>query len=246
MQFTSTLFALTALASSVVAQTPGFDTIISIVQDQNVTAGSSLAIVWQPGSVLGTVSISLLQGADPKSLQLGPVIKANATNTDGKFTWSVPTNSLYATYGIQIALDSDPTTFQYSQPFHIVGGSSSSSSASGTATSTVTGSSTSSASPTSLNSTASASASSTITSSAIITSTPYSNVTTAVVTNTASAANTSLTLISTVGATKSSGSGSSPTTASSSSPTATKNAAAGNMATGGLAVIGGLLMAFAL
>jgi hypothetical protein len=66
--------ALVALVSSVVAQTAGFDTITSPTLDQDIPAGSSFDIVWEPESVDGTVTITLLQGATNSTLEAGPVI----------------------------------------------------------------------------------------------------------------------------------------------------------------------------
>jgi hypothetical protein len=74
MQFSFVSAAILALVSSVVAQTAGFDAITSPTQDQNIAAGSSFDIVWQPGTETGKITITLLQGADPSHLAAGPVV----------------------------------------------------------------------------------------------------------------------------------------------------------------------------
>lgn len=70
----SLVAVLAATAASVIAQTPGFDVTSTPTQDQTIKAGSSLEIVWEPATEKGTVTITLLQGASPSTLQLGPVV----------------------------------------------------------------------------------------------------------------------------------------------------------------------------
>jgi hypothetical protein len=150
---------------------------------------------------------------------------AGVDNSAGKYTWSVPTTTpSFATYGFSISLDSDPTIFQYSFPFHITGLSGSSTTNS-SSTSTVTmhlstGSAytSSSSSTPSLNST---------TSSTI--AKPTSNVT-----------------LSTTIATKTTAPSKTASSTSSAAPTTTTNAAVAQVATGSLAMIGGLIIAFVL
>jgi len=125
MQYSFISAAFLALASSVVAQTAGFDVITSPVKDQKVAAGSPFEIVWQPGKYTedkDTATISLLQGATPETLQPGQVVVASVKNSLGKYTWNVPSDiPAFDTYGFQITLDSDKAIFQYSFPFHITG-----------------------------------------------------------------------------------------------------------------------------
>jgi hypothetical protein len=74
--------AVLALTGTVYAQTAGFDVLgVSPYQDEVVTAGSSLDIKWTytpdarwPAS--DTVTLTLLQGATPSTLQIGPVIES--------------------------------------------------------------------------------------------------------------------------------------------------------------------------
>ncbi|RDL36732.1 uncharacterized protein BP5553_06084 [Venustampulla echinocandica] len=242
MRFSATIVALAALASSVVAQTAGFDVMTSPTQDQEIPAGSSFDIVWTPGSVEGTISITLMQGEAPKLLLLGETVASGIKNSLGKFKWTVPSTSAFKTYGFQLTLDSDPTTFQRSFPFHITGGSSSSSSANDTSTAAPTKNSTSStASATSTSSSskkssstahATSTANSTSSSSAAPTAGPSSNLTST---------------LTTVSAPKTgSPTGGSPSSTGSNAPVTSKSAAAGNAISGGLAMVGGLVIAFAL
>ncbi|TVY86058.1 hypothetical protein LAWI1_G008954, partial [Lachnellula willkommii] len=132
MRFTQTIFALAAFTSAVLATdpTPGFDAITSpSTKDQQVPAGSAFTITWSAASYTAdsdTVSIVILAGNDPTTLQPGATI-TSIKNSVGSYTWTVP-SSTAVTYGFKIQLDSDPSIFQYSQPFHITGGSASSSS----------------------------------------------------------------------------------------------------------------------
>jgi hypothetical protein len=85
MQYSFLSAAILALVSSVAAQTSGFDAITSPTQDQNIPAGSSFDIVWQSGTVTGDITITLLQGATPSTLELGPVIAST-------YEWSIHKN----------------------------------------------------------------------------------------------------------------------------------------------------------
>jgi hypothetical protein len=67
-----TIAAVFAFASAVLAQstTDGFDVISKPTKDEKVPAGTTYSIVWDPiASYDGTVSISLLGGATPATLQ---------------------------------------------------------------------------------------------------------------------------------------------------------------------------------
>jgi hypothetical protein len=75
MRYSFISAAILALSSSILAQTSGFDAISSPTLDQNVPAGTSLDIVWQPStSYTGTITITLLEGATPNTLSLGAVV----------------------------------------------------------------------------------------------------------------------------------------------------------------------------
>lgn len=73
MRFTITA-AVLAFATSVFAQTPGFDVISKPTKDEQVPAGATYEIEWAPNSNwTGTVTLSLLGGASQGTLQdLGP------------------------------------------------------------------------------------------------------------------------------------------------------------------------------
>jgi len=238
MHYSLAFAAVLAFVSSVfAAATPGFDAISSPTQDQVVIAGSPLDIIWAPEKVTGTITITLLQGPNPSSLAFGPVVAANIENSLGKFVWTNTSGAAgFATYGFEISLDSAPTTIQYSNPFHITGGASNSSSSSSSYTGTPL---------TTTYHVATGTAYTTVATSA-------SNSSTISVKPTSSAANATTTLVSnttTLATTTSSPATNTPPAASTSAagsaaPTATQNAAA-NIATGGLAMIGGLLFAFA-
>lgn len=69
MRFTITAAAL-AFAASALAQTTGFDAFTTPAKDENVPAGETYTIVWQPNGVTGTVTLSLLGGATPGTLNV--------------------------------------------------------------------------------------------------------------------------------------------------------------------------------
>ncbi|KAH8815333.1 GPI anchored serine-threonine rich protein [Xylogone sp. PMI_703] len=261
--FVSTAFL--ALVSSVFAQTPGFDVITNPTQDKVVKVGQTLDITWEPSSVTGTATIILLQGATPSTLQLGQTVAASIKNQAGKFSWTIPASvGNFQTYGFKIQLDSDPNTFQYSFPFHIVSGGST------TTTTTPVHISTTSAAATSSSAQASSAVSTTESASTktltLSHGTGYTTTTIAVVTSTASC-NTHLynstvatssytpvtsaasngTLSTTLVLTKTpvgfpSKSPTPPTSAPSSVPSEFVNSAT-NIARGGMAVLGGIAIA---
>ncbi|TGO18176.1 hypothetical protein BTUL_0012g00670 [Botrytis tulipae] len=145
--------AILASISSVFAQTAGFDAISVPTSGQVVNVGGVLDITWAPNSVAGTVTIKLLEGASPSTLNYDPVVIATSVNNlDGSYKWTVPASvGSFATYGIAIFLDSDVNTFQWSFPFVINAAASSSSSVvvSTTASSSVVASATTESSTTS-------------------------------------------------------------------------------------------------
>lgn len=182
-------------------------------------------IVWDPSAnYSGTVTIQLLQGASPSTLSTGDVIKAGIDSSAGKYTWAVPTTLQYfATYGFTITADSNTTLFQYSFPFHVTGLSAA---AVGSSTSTLT---------------MHLSTGTAYTSS----STPAANSTTLTSSSTSSKPTSNITLSTTI-ATKTASTGQTTSSTSSSAPTSTTNAAVAQVATGSLAMIGGLIIAFVL
>ncbi|KAH9219018.1 Ser-Thr-rich glycosyl-phosphatidyl-inositol-anchored membrane family-domain-containing protein [Leptodontidium sp. 2 PMI_412] len=133
MQYSFVAAAVLAFTSSVFAQTAGFAVMTVPSQDQNVEAGSTLDITWAPSTTnTGAITIQLLQGASPSTLEIGETIAASIDQTTGKFAWTVPKDlKSFATYGFKITLDSTKSNpnpvFQFSFPFHITGLSGSSS-----------------------------------------------------------------------------------------------------------------------
>ncbi|EPE29143.1 GPI anchored serine-threonine rich protein [Glarea lozoyensis ATCC 20868] len=250
MRFTSAIFAAVALATSVFAQetTPGFAAITAPTKDANLVAGSDFKIEWQPGTTpsSATFTIQLLQGGPTQDkLVIGETIAAGVPNS-GSYNWKVPSGLTFELYGIKISLDSAPTTFQYSNPFHIVGGSSSSSTVS-TTSSASSSSTTSSTSVSTTTSKTSSVISSTVT--GVTTSIPSPTSSTVVVPTTAGpvTVNGTTTTVPTLTTAIVSPSGNGtivrPT---STGPAVNPTNAAGKAATGGFAVIGGLALAFIL
>ncbi|KAG6360903.1 hypothetical protein INS49_011971 [Diaporthe citri] len=129
MRVTITAATLLAWVSAALAQTAGFDAITVPAKDESVPAGSTYTVKWDYSpTYAGTVSIQLLQGADPTTLQLGPVVASGLDNAAGSYSWAVDSSlGADATYGLKIIYDSNPEVFQYSFPFHISKGAASSS-----------------------------------------------------------------------------------------------------------------------
>ncbi|KAH8773595.1 Ser-Thr-rich glycosyl-phosphatidyl-inositol-anchored membrane family-domain-containing protein [Diaporthe sp. PMI_573] len=131
MQVTITAATLLAWVSAALAQTAGFDPITTPAKDESVAAGSTYTVKWDySADYAGTVSIQLLQGADPTTLQLGAVVASGLDNSAGSYAWAVDAGlGADATYGLKITYDSNPEVFQYSFPFHISKAAASSSAA---------------------------------------------------------------------------------------------------------------------
>ncbi|KAK8033283.1 hypothetical protein PG991_002681 [Apiospora marii] len=120
MRFATISAAVATFAVSAMAQVDGFDPITSPTQDQKVAAGETLSIKWQPGQVKGAVKIALIGGATQNTQVPLTTISTGVDNQAGAFEWTIPeTLGDKAVYGLTIALESDPATFQYSFPFHI-------------------------------------------------------------------------------------------------------------------------------
>lgn len=127
MKFTISAAALLAFVSTALAQTAGFDVVRTPTKDEIVPAGKTYTVTWDAAPAdydKDTVSIVLLAGASPATLVPGaePIV-AGIVNSAGSYEWAVPSDlGDAAVYGLQILLDSDPTIFQYSFPFHIEAG----------------------------------------------------------------------------------------------------------------------------
>ncbi|EFX02708.1 GPI anchored serine-threonine rich protein [Grosmannia clavigera kw1407] len=135
-----TAASILALAVSALAQTAGFDAISKPTDNEQLTAGDSYAITWEPSSTYtGTVSIALLGGATPQTLQVLSTISSGVKNSVGSYSWSVGSDlGTLETYGIRITLDSDTSVFQYSYPFHITASEAKKTTATGTTSSSST------------------------------------------------------------------------------------------------------------
>lgn len=243
MRYSFLSAAFLAFASSVVAQTAGFDAITAPTQDQNIPAGSTFDIVWQPGNVTGTITLTLLQGATASTLEAGPVVAANIDNTLGTCKWNVPASSTFATYGFKLTLDANTTEFQYSFPFHITGGTTTSitnsNAAQGPASTTTIHLSTGPSftpSPTSTST------------SSIPTLIHTNNSTTSTLApSTSASSNVTLSPLKTTSTqTQAASSAGSSATSSLPAPIPSTGAAVANLAQGGLALVGGLVIALAL
>jgi len=235
MRYSFLSAAILALTSPVVfAQF--FDSITSPTRDQIIPVGEPFDIIWAPEGVTGTISITLLEGKTNITLEEGPIIKAGVNNLDGKYTWT-PTENKFDTYGFIIKHEQNKTLTQYSQPFHLSGGSSESTTGYPTTTTIKlsTGPSYTATSTTSV-------PSSTVTVISTSTSAPTSNFSTPYPSSNLTISNT---LTSTRASTPTTGSPTTGSPSSSGSSVAT-GAAVAQFASGGLAMVGGLVLAFAL
>ncbi|KAI5923303.1 Ser-Thr-rich glycosyl-phosphatidyl-inositol-anchored membrane family-domain-containing protein [Camillea tinctor] len=121
MRSTEVFASALAFAASALAQTAGFAVISAPTEGDTVSSGTTKAIQWAPGSATGKVTISLLGGASPSTLQVLTTL-GDVDVTTGSFAWAVDCAlGTDKTYGIKIASDADAATFQYSFPFAISG-----------------------------------------------------------------------------------------------------------------------------
>lgn len=71
----SSVAAFVALLGTTFAQTDGFDSITVPAKDQALKAGETLDITWEYNAAYeGTVTLELLQGATPSTLEIGETI----------------------------------------------------------------------------------------------------------------------------------------------------------------------------
>jgi hypothetical protein len=228
--------AVLAFAATGLCQVPGFNVITKPEKAEQVPAGSTYKIVWQPSADQpGDIKIGLLGGATPGSLDIIDTIATGVDPSTGSYSWAVPSElGDLATYGIVITLESDKDVFQFGFPFQIVGGGDDSDdeedSTSATATPTTTADATTTETEASTTTTSSGddsddeeststvtSVSSTVTGNASITGNPQTTITSVVVSD-----------------------GTTPTTSATS--TLVTNAA-GSVAAGSFAMLGGVAMA---
>lgn len=125
MQFTmSAAAAILAMASSVLAQTAGFNPVFTPESGSVVPAGSVFEITWDAPAEYadGTISISLIGGATQNTQVPLADIAAGIPNSQESYSWTVGSSlGAEAVYGLILRYESDPSVFQYSMPFHIEG-----------------------------------------------------------------------------------------------------------------------------
>ncbi|KAK3398075.1 Ser-Thr-rich glycosyl-phosphatidyl-inositol-anchored membrane family-domain-containing protein [Sordaria brevicollis] len=118
--------AVLAIATSVFAQTDGFDVITNPYAGEKVLAGKPCEIKWAPSTepkFQGTVRIDVLGGTTPQTLDKVGTVATGVDSSKGSYKWNVdPHLGTENTYGIQITLESNKEIYQYSFPFHIIGG----------------------------------------------------------------------------------------------------------------------------
>ncbi|KAK6065798.1 hypothetical protein SCUP515_11024 [Seiridium cupressi] len=253
MRFTISA-ALLAFAATAFAQTDGFDAMTAPLKDEEVPAGTTYSIKWQPTDAYdgSTVTLSLLGGDTASTLLDLGAFAEGVDNSAGVYEWPVASSLGSAvTYGIKITLDSNTAIFQYSFPFHITSSgsaeiSSSSSSSLSAAGYPTSGSYSSSAAATYPVTTASSAPVSTaVVISTTSTSSSYS--TFATVTASGSAGNSSATYSASASASTTLSTAShSASSSASSTPTVVTTNGAPRAAAGSLALIGLVAAVFAL
>ncbi|TFB06121.1 hypothetical protein CCMA1212_001893 [Trichoderma ghanense] len=122
MKFTLSASAFLALVASALAQTADFDAITNPTPNEVLTAGQALTIEWSAPAkyAAGTVSIELIGGPTQATQQVLATIATGVQNSAKTFTWNVDSSVAGQNfYGFIFRLESDPSVFQYSNPFHI-------------------------------------------------------------------------------------------------------------------------------
>lgn len=122
MRFFASASALLAMATAAVAQTADFDPIFRPATGDDVVAGSAFTVTWEAPAKYADASISihLIGGASQGTLQPVADIASGVQNSAETFSWTVGADlGTAAVYGLVFKLESDPSVFQYSQPFAI-------------------------------------------------------------------------------------------------------------------------------
>ncbi|KJZ78441.1 hypothetical protein HIM_02479 [Hirsutella minnesotensis 3608] len=125
MRFTISVSALLAMASSALAQVADFDPIYTPTSNQQIPAGQPFTITWdaKPQYQNEMVNIRLIGGETQGTQVPLMTITSRIPNSQKTFTWNVPANlGDKKFYGLVIESDANKQLFQYSNPFHIVGG----------------------------------------------------------------------------------------------------------------------------
>jgi len=122
MRFFPSASAVLAFAASAIAQTADFNPVYSPKDGEVVPAGSTFEVTWSAPAKYkdGTVSISLIGGADQSTLVPISDVASGIANSAETYKWTVdPALGGEQLYGLVFKLESNPEIFQYSQPFKI-------------------------------------------------------------------------------------------------------------------------------
>jgi hypothetical protein len=137
MRVFSAAAAVLAFAASALAQTADFDPIYSPAEGTVVQAGQPFKVTWSAPAKYqsGTVSISLIGGADANTLvPIGDALATGVQNSALSWTWNVDSKlGDKAAYGLVFRWEADTSIYQYSQRFSIKAAAAVSSSVSATA-----------------------------------------------------------------------------------------------------------------
>lgn len=117
-----TVSAVLAMAASAFAQTADFDPIYTPESNAVIEAGSTFEVTWAAPAKYadGTVSIHLIGGATQNTQVPLLDIATGVPNSANKYSWTVGADlGEAAVYGLVFKYESDPSIFQYSNPFHI-------------------------------------------------------------------------------------------------------------------------------
>ncbi|RFU71889.1 hypothetical protein TARUN_10374 [Trichoderma arundinaceum] len=126
MRFTLSASAFLALVSAAFAQTADFDPITVPGSNQVIAAGAPFTVEWDAPAkyAAGTITIELIGGATQATQQVLGTIATGVQNSAKKYVWTVDSSlGADAFYGLIFRLESNPSVFQYSNPFHIKAGS---------------------------------------------------------------------------------------------------------------------------
>lgn len=130
MRFFSAAAAVLAFAASAFAQTADFDPVYSPAEGTVVQAGQPFKVTWSAPAKYqsGTISISLIGGADANTLVPIGTLATGIQNSALSWTWNVDASlGDKAAYGLVFKWEADTSIYQYSQRFSIKGGAVSSS-----------------------------------------------------------------------------------------------------------------------
>ncbi|KAJ3543699.1 hypothetical protein NM208_g3437 [Fusarium decemcellulare] len=122
MNLTTIALCLFSLVAGSIAQTPGFDAVLTPTAWQQLSAGQTFTITWNaPAQYSGQrITISLIGGTSQGSQVPIQDIATGVSNDAEAYDWTVDTTLGSANvYGLVFKLESDPNIFQYSNPFKI-------------------------------------------------------------------------------------------------------------------------------